>query len=194
MKIPHLALGTVCIFLYVGAEVSIGTYLINFMGDPAVAGLAPAVAAGYVSRYWGGAMIGRFIGSALLQKIPAQRLLAINACVAVLLVCTGLVASGPLAMWVVLAVGLFNSIMFPNIFTLGIDGLGHLTSQGSSLLIMAIVGGAVVPVIMGRMADLVGVHHALFIPALCYLYIIYYGLAGYAAGRKNGTSISAAAA
>jgi FHS family L-fucose permease-like MFS transporter len=179
LRIPHLALGSLGIFLYVGAEVSIGSYLINFMMDPQVAGYTKQVAAGYVSYYWGGAMVGRFIGSALLQKIRANRLLAINAGFATILALVGLFSQGPLAMWCVLAIGFFNSIMFPNIFTLGISELGHLTSRGSSILIMAIVGGAVVPAIMGRMADLFGIHHSLFIPALCYLYIIYYGLSGY---------------
>jgi len=179
LKVPHLALGSLGIFLYVGAEVSIGSYLINFMMDPDVAGYTKQVAAGYVSYYWGGAMIGRFIGSALLQKITANRLLAINAACATILAMIGLFSSGPIAMWSVLGIGFFNSIMFPNIFTLGISELGHLTSRGSSILIMAIVGGAVVPAIMGRMADKFGIHHSLFIPALCYLYIIYYGLSGY---------------
>jgi FHS family L-fucose permease-like MFS transporter len=185
LKIPHLALGSLGIFLYVGAEVSIGSYLINFMMDPHVAGYTKQVAAGYVSYYWGGAMVGRFIGSALLQKIRANRLLAVNAGVATILAVVGLVSQGPLAMWSVLAIGFFNSIMFPNIFTLGIDELGHLTSRGSSILIMAIVGGAIVPAIMGRMADLFGIHHSLFIPALCYLYVIYYGLSGYRDRRAS---------
>jgi MFS transporter, FHS family, L-fucose permease len=179
LKVPHLSLGALGIFLYVGAEVSIGSYLINFMMDPDVAGYTKQVAAGYVSWYWGGAMVGRFIGSALLQKISANRLLAVNATVATILAVIGLFSYGQMAMWSVLAIGLFNSIMFPNIFTLGISELGHLTSRGSSILITAIVGGAVVPAIMGRMADLFGIHHSLFIPALCYLYIIYYGLSGY---------------
>jgi FHS family L-fucose permease-like MFS transporter len=179
LKIPHLSLGGLAIFLYVGAEVSIGSYLINFMMDPDVAGYTKQEAAGYVSWYWGGAMVGRFIGSALLQKITADRLLAVNASCAALLALAGFLAHGPTAMWLVLAIGVFNSIMFPNIFTLGINGLGQLTSRGSSILIMAIVGGAVVPTLMGRMADLFGIHHSLFIPSLCYLYIIYYSLAGY---------------
>ena len=179
IKIPHLALGAVGIFLYVGAEVSIGSYLINFMAEPDVAGLAKDAAAFYVSVYWGGAMVGRFIGSGLLQIIPAGRLLAVNAAIATLLAMLGLFSNGHLAMYSVLAIGFFNSIMFPNIFTLGIDRLGHLTSHGSSILIMAIVGGAIVPVIMGRMADLFGIHHSLFVPAICYLYIIYYGLSGW---------------
>jgi FHS family L-fucose permease-like MFS transporter len=91
----------------------------------------------------------------------------------------GLFSHGLVAMWAVLGIGLFNSIMFPNIFTLGISQLGHLTSRGSSLLIMAIVGGAIVPSLMGIMADAFGIHHSLFIPAICYVYIIYYGVAGY---------------
>jgi MFS transporter, FHS family, L-fucose permease len=179
LKVPHLALGSLGIFLYVGAEVSIGSYLINFMMDPDVAGYTKQVAAGYVSWYWGGAMLGRFIGSALLQKITANRLLAINATGATILAAVGFFSHGQMALGSVLAIGIFNSVMFPNIFTLGISKLGHLTSHGSSILIMAIVGGAVVPAIMGRMADLFGIHHSLFIPALCYLYIIYYGLSGY---------------
>ena len=178
IKVPHLALGAVGIFTYVGAEVAIGSYLINFMADPEVASLDPQVAAGYVSYYWGGAMVGRFVGSAILQKIEAGTLLGINAAIASALCMISLALTGSGAMWAVLAIGFFNSIMFPNIFTLGIRGLGHLTSQGSSLLIMAIVGGAIIPVIMGRMADMFGVHHALFIPAICYLYIIYYGFFG----------------
>ncbi|HEY0256818.1 MAG TPA: sugar MFS transporter [Candidatus Methylacidiphilales bacterium] len=185
LKVPHLALGSLGIFLYVGAEVSIGSYLINFMMDPDVAGYTKQTAAGYVSWYWFGAMVGRFIGSALLQKISANRLLALNATIAAILAVVGLLSYGPIAMWSVLAIGLFNSIMFPNIFTLGISDLGHLTSRGSSILIMAIVGGAIVPTMMGRAADLFGIHHSLFIPALCYLYIIYYGLKGYRDNRVN---------
>ncbi len=179
LKIPHVILGALGIFLYVGAEVSIGSYLVNFMMDPQVGGLSKNVAAEYLSCYWLGAMFGRFIGSGLLQVIRANTLLAFNATIAATLALIGLFANGYLAMGAVLAIGLFNSIMFPNIFTLGIAGLGHLTRRGSSILIMAIVGGAVVPVLMGKMADMFGVHHSLFIPFLCYLYIVYYGWKGY---------------
>lgn len=178
LKVPHLFLGSIGIFVYVGAEVAIGSYLINFMADPQVASLSPDVAAGYVSYYWGGAMIGRFVGSALLQRMQAGTLLGINAVIASALCLTGLALTGNGAMWSVLVIGFFNSIMFPNIFTLGIRGLGHLTAHGSSILIMAIVGGAIVPVLMGWAADMFGVHHSLFIPAICYLYIIYYGFFG----------------
>jgi FHS family L-fucose permease-like MFS transporter len=177
--VRHLMLGAIGIFLYVGAEVSIGSYLINFMGDPTIAGLSHENAAHYVAFYWGAAMVGRFCGAALLQKTQPNLLLAIFAAVATGLLALALLTTGSIAMWSVLAIGFFNSIMFPNIFTLGIHGLGHRTSMGSSLLIMAIVGGAIVPVIMGYGADTIGVHRSFIIPALCYLYIVYYGLSGW---------------
>lgn len=179
LKIRHLTLGAVGIFLYVGAEVSIGSYLVNFVMDPEVGNLSKSAASICLSCYWLGAMLGRFLGSGLLQVVRANVLLGINAAVAALLAIMGYLTSGYLAMGAVLVIGLFNSIMFPNIFTLGIAGLGHLTRRGSSILIMAIVGGAIVPVLMGKMADMVGVHHSLFIPFLCYLYIVYYGWSGY---------------
>jgi FHS family L-fucose permease-like MFS transporter len=185
---PHLTLGALGIFLYVGAEVSIGSYLINYLGDPQIAGLTPAAAAKCVSLFWGGAMVGRFIGSGLLQFVRAPVLLGIVALLATLLCATGFAASGMVAMGAVLAIGLMNSIMFPTIFTLGIDRLGHLTSQGSSLLVMAIVGGAIVPVLMGHMADRIGIHHSLFVPAICYLYITYYALHGSQIGKAPETA------
>jgi FHS family L-fucose permease-like MFS transporter len=185
LKIPHLSLGALGIFLYVGAEVSIGSFLINYLGDPKIAGLSQAAAAKYVSLYWGGAMVGRFVGSALLQRVRASRMLACNASVTMLLAVFGFICTGSVAMWAVLAIGLFNSVMFPNIFTLGIRNLGHLTGRGSSLLIMAIVGGALVPLLMGVMADWVGIHHALLVPAACYLYIVYYGVHGHRVGTTE---------
>jgi FHS family L-fucose permease-like MFS transporter len=185
VKVPHLTLGAVGIFVYVGAEVSIGSFLINYLGDPKIAGMEATKAAFYVSLYWLGAMVGRFIGSALLQFVRSSRLLACNALIATLLCVVGFMMSGSIAMWAVLAVGLFNSVMFPNIFTLGIRNLGHLTGSGSSLLIMAIVGGAIIPEVMGLMADAVSIHAALFIPAICYVYIIYYGLHGHRVGTTE---------
>lgn len=178
LKHRHLVLGAVGIFVYVGAEVSIGSFLVNFFGQPEIAGLPEVTAAGFVSYYWGGAMVGRFIGSALLQKVNAGKLLGIFALIASALVFITVMTSGHTAMWLILSVGLFNSIMFPNIFTLGIDGLGKLTSQGSSVLIMAIVGGAIIPVIQGMFADAYGIHTAFLLPAVCYLYIVYYGFVG----------------
>ncbi len=178
LKYKHLVLGAVGIFVYVGAEVSIGSFLVNFLGQPEIAGLPEATAAGFVSYYWGGAMIGRFVGSALLQKVNAGRLLGIFALIASALVMVTVFTTGQFAMWTVLSVGLFNSIMFPTIFTLGIDGLGKLTSQGSSILIMAIVGGAIIPVVQGMLADSFGIQLAFILPAICYLYIVYYGFIG----------------
>ena len=174
----HLVLGAVAIFVYVGAEVSIGSFLINFLGEADIAGLPEATAAHYVAYYWGAAMVGRFIGSALLRRFDPGRMLALCATVAAALTTTAVLAHGPLAMWSILAVGLFNSIMFPTIFTLAIRGLGRLTGEGSSILVMAIVGGALIPVAHGALADRIGLQTAFVLPAVCYLYIVYYGRRG----------------
>jgi len=178
LKYRHLRLAAAGIFLYVGAEVSIGSFLVNFFGEPDIAGLKASVAAGFVSYYWGSAMVGRFIGSALLQKLKSRDVLAVAATCAAILVITTILVSGHTAMFTILAVGFFNSVMFPIIFTLGIEDLGILTSRGSSVLVMAIVGGAAIPVAQGALADNIGIHHAFFLPALCYLYIIYYAVKG----------------
>lgn len=177
----HLILGAVAIFMYVGGEVSIGSFLVNFMGQPDIAGLRAAEAGKYLSFYWGGAMVGRFIGAAVMRRIKPGKVLGFNAVVAGILVVVAMIASGHVSMWAILAVGLFNSIMFPTIFTLGVDGLGKHTGQGSGILCMAIVGGAILPVIQGVFADMpsVGIHHAFFIPVLCYVYIAFYGFKGH---------------
>jgi FHS family L-fucose permease-like MFS transporter len=171
-------LGMAAIFVYVGAEVSIGSFMINYISLPQIGGIAESSAANYVSLYWGGAMVGRGVGWLLLMRIDTRKLLAFNAVVAALLVATTIASHGHLAMWSVVAVGLFNSIMFPSIFTLGIEKFGPLTGKVSSLLVMAIVGGAVIPLAQGALADHIGVHHAFVLPMICYLYIIYYGLRG----------------
>jgi len=177
-KYTHLVLGAVGIFVYVGAEVSIGSFLINYFAQPDIGNLSELAASKYVSYYWGGAMVGRFVGSAILQKVKTGTLLGVAATAAVLLVCTSMLTTGPVAMWSIILVGFFNSIMFPSIFTLGIAKLGPLTGDGSGLLIMAIVGGAIIPVAQGWIADHIGVHHAFLLPVLCYAYIVYYGLRG----------------
>jgi len=174
----HLILGAVAIFVYVGAEVSIGSFLVNYFNQPYIGNLSLKAAAGYVSFYWGGAMVGRFIGSAMLQKIRTGTLLGIFALVACLLVCTSMATFGHVAMWSIIAVGLFNSIMFPSIFTLSIEGLGPLTGEGSGILVAAIVGGAIIPEVQGVIADHIGIHHAFFIPAICYIYIAYFAFRG----------------
>jgi FHS family L-fucose permease-like MFS transporter len=171
-------LGAAGIFLYCGAEVSIGSFLVNFFSQPDIGGLTPKVASHYVSYYWTGAMIGRFLGFALLQRLPAGKLLGIYGLIASGLVWVSVCTSGQVAMWTIISVGLFNSIMFPNIFALAIEGLGKLTSQGSGILMMAVLGPAVLPLAQGALADRIGVHHAFFLPALCYLYVVYYGFRG----------------
>jgi FHS family L-fucose permease-like MFS transporter len=145
---------------------------------PEVRGLSAKTAAGFVSFYWGGAMIGRFLGAGILRRVKAGHALAFCAIAAAALVSVSMLVGGYAAMWTILAVGLFNSIMFPTIFSLGEAELGPLTGSGSGLLNMAIVGGAVVPLLVGAVADRVGLHHAFIIPVFCYMYILYYGLRG----------------
>ena len=174
----HLVLGALGIFVYVGAEVSIGSFLVNYFMQGDIAGLTAQEAARYVSFYWGGAMVGRFIGSAVLRKVPTGTLVGIHAVVACGLVITSILTTGSVAMWSILAVGLFNSIMFPSIFTLGIAGLGRLTGKGSGLIIAAIVGGAIIPLLEGALADRIGLHLAFVLPAICYVYIMFYGFVG----------------
>lgn len=173
---PRLALGALSIFLYVGAEVSIGSVMANYLMQGSTLRLPAADAGRLVALYWGGAMVGRFLGSGVLRLMPAGRVLAICALMAALLAMTSALSTGPLAAASVIAIGLFNSIMFPTIFTLAIEGLGEETPQGSGILCLAIVGGAVVPVLSGLLADRTSLHTALFIPALCYLWIVVYGL------------------
>jgi len=175
---PNLILGAIGIFAYVGAEVSIGSFLVNYFGLPEIAGFSAKTAAGFVSFYWGGAMIGRFLGAGLLRRFKPGHLLALCAISATALVTFSMALDGRVAMWSILAVGFFNSIMFPTIFSLGVAELGPLTGNGSGILNMAIVGGAILPVIQGVIADRIGIHHAFFIPVVCYLYILYYGLSG----------------
>jgi MFS transporter, FHS family, L-fucose permease len=177
-KHRNLLLGAIGIFTYVGAEVSIGSFLVNYFGLPDIASLSAKTAAGYVSFYWGGSMVGRFLGAGLLRRFKPGRLLAVFAICAATLVAASMVLGGHTAMWTILAVGFFNSIMFPTIFSLGVAELGPLTGSGSGLLNMAIVGGAILPVIQGVIADRVGLHHAFVLPVLCYLYILFYGLSG----------------
>jgi FHS family L-fucose permease-like MFS transporter len=252
-KYTHLVLGMIGIFVYVGAEVSIGSFLINYLSQPNIGNLSEVAAAGLVGCYWGGAMVGRFVGSVLLSElktsqilrslliavafaivsfliparfvgnqatggvqillgllglvrllqpvfllsvavfvtvlavsavkggriaIPTGVLLGICGGCAVALLTTSMLTAGAVAMWSIILVGFFNSIMFPSIFTLGIARLGPLTGDGSGLMIMAIVGGAILPVAQGAIADRIGIHHAFILPVLCYLFILYYGVRG----------------
>lgn len=228
LKYPHLVLGIVAIFMYVGGEVSIGSILISYLKLDSIAGLSEVEASGYVSFYWGGLMIGRFLGAVslsdfrngiykkiLMPVIPViaflviwyfndldhaliygifllvnlvafyfgrslpHRTLLIFALVNVMLLVITLLTQGTVAMWTVIGIGLFNSIMWSNIFTLAIEGLGKYKSQGSSLLVMAILGGALLPVVQGTVADWQGVHFSFIVPVISYVYLAYYGWKGY---------------
>jgi FHS family L-fucose permease-like MFS transporter len=175
---PNLIFGAIAIFVYVGGEVSIGSFMVNYFTQPEIGGLTEKVAANFVAFYWGGAMVGRFIGSALLQKTSTRALLGICAVCAGALVTISMLTTGHTAMYSIILVGFFNSIMFPSIFTLGVAELGPLTGDGSGIMIMAIVGGAIIPVAQGWIADHIGIHHAFFLPVICYLYILFFALSG----------------
>ena len=252
-KHPNLVFGAIAIFVYVGAEVSIGSFLVNYFHEPEIGGLTEKVAASFVAFYWGGAMIGRFIGSnflggtktmymslvavisvalvlisypisghlvtdgqsmllnalwkiawvlvagrplfvlvaiaaAMIAVVAVLRggrvtaktglLLGICAISTSILVTVSMLSAGHIAMWSIILIGFFNSIMFPSIFTLGVAELGPLTGDGSGIMIMAIVGGAIIPLAQGWIADQIGIHHAFFLPVICYLYILFFALSG----------------
>lgn len=193
----HVIFGAIGIFVYVGAEVSIGSFLINYFAQPEIGGLAQAVHGGsihmtsaallrflakvlgtWVPIYWGGLMVGRFIGSGLQQKVNPGRMLTFFAFCAGILVLISMLTQSTVAVWAILLVGFFNSIQFPTIFTLGVAEMGPLTGEASGLLITAIVGGAIIPELQGLMADRIGIHHAFILPILCYLFIAWYGVRG----------------
>ncbi|WP_118193549.1 sugar MFS transporter [Albibacterium indicum] len=227
LAFPQLKMGIFGIFFYVGAEVAIGSLIISFLSLDEVMGFNESVAKNYLALYWGGAMIGRFLGAISLNnklsstkratymvltaaavvllifsivdipfanfsvflifvalnlvgfalgKAISSRTLAIFSIVNIALLLLTLVSSGVVAMWCLLAIGLFNSIMWSNIFTLAITGLGKHTSQGSSLLVMGILGGALLPLIQGGIADAYGVRFSFILPMFCYAYIAFYGV------------------
>ena len=198
LKNKRVVLGVLGIFFYVGAEVAIGSYLINYFLDMNLDELiknsdtmssiaasllnsdlalkdSKAIVGVFVTFYWTGAMIGRFIGAYLTRIIKPGYVLALFASFASVLVLTSIASQGLLAMWSILAVGLFNSIMFPTIFTLAIDGLGPLKPKASGLLCTAIVGGAIIPPLFGYFSDIAGFKNALFFIIACYTYILYLG-------------------
>ncbi|TDN40412.1 sugar MFS transporter [Hymenobacter sp. UV11] len=183
----NLVFGVVGIFAYVGAEVSIGSHLVSYLALPDVMGLDPKSAGDRVALYWGAAMIGRFGGAYLLNKVAPAKILAFNAVCAVALMLISINTTGPLAMWSLLAVGLMNSIMWPVIFPLALAGLGRHTEEGSGLLCTAVVGGALVPLLFGTVADHGGLRLALLLPVLCYAYIVWYGLRG---SRRPGAVLA----
>lgn len=176
---PHLYLGAVAIFIYVGAEVSVASYLVKYLAEPEIGNMPLQTGAKLLSLFWFLTMVGRFAGSAAMQRVAANKLLMFAGVGAGLFVLASLLSTGKVAVATIICVGLFNSIMFPTIFTLAVAELGPLTGRGSGLLVQGIVGGALIPVLMGFLADRYGIHHSLFVPLLCYLFVIYYGWRGY---------------
>jgi FHS family L-fucose permease-like MFS transporter len=169
---PHLWLGMLSIFCYVGAEVSIGSLLVSWMSLPEVAGFDEATAGKFVSFYWGGAMIGRFIGAPLTANFKPQKVLFYSTLLAALFATLAIIFFTPgLSLWLILAIGLFNSIQFPTIFSLSVAGLGKDTPHASGLLCTCIVGGALIPLLQGSIADLAGLRISYLVPIACYLYL-----------------------
>ena len=180
----HMVLGTIGIFCYVGAEVAIGSLMVNVLEH--TAGLDHDKAAGYLSIYWGGAMVGRFIGAGLMNKIAPNKYLAFNASMAVGLLLLAIAANGgAITQWALLLIGFFNSIMFPTIFSLGTKGLGKFTGVASGIISTAIVGGALIPVLQGLVIDNVGLMISYVIPAVCYVYIVFFATQGYKADETS---------
>lgn len=182
----HLILGMIGIFTYVGAEVAIGSHIINYLEMKNVMGFSAAEAGNYVSYYWGGAMVGRFIGTVILTKYNPGKVLGTYAMSAVALIAISVMSDGMVSMWSLLLIGFCNSLMFPTIFTLAIKGLGKHTDQASGLLCTAIVGGAILPLLFGTIADVTGgnLKIAMIIPVICYLYISYFGFKGHKLASK----------
>ncbi|MCL4132973.1 UNVERIFIED_CONTAM: hypothetical protein GTU68_060537 [Idotea baltica] len=179
LRFSHLRLGMIAIFMYVGGEVAIGSYLVSFMQAPEILGLPEATASIYLAYYWGGAMIGRLCGAISLSDIASQSQKGVFSLVLIVLLAVAAFTGGSIAFWAALGTGLFNSIMWSNIFTLAIKDLKQYTSQGSSLLVMMIVGGALVPLAMGEAADRIGIQLSFAVPIICYVYIAFYGFIGH---------------
>ena len=175
LKQPRFAFGTLCIFLYVGAEVAVGSLIVNYLMQHDVLGLGAEAAGKHVPLYWGGAMVGRFLGAYVLRICAPGKVLAGAGATAALLLLVSATTQGATSGWALLAIGLVNSIMFPTIFTLASEGLGERAAEGSGLICVAIVGGAIVPLITGYAADAAGLRLALAVPALCYLLILAFG-------------------
>ena len=179
----RFAFGALSIFLYVGAEVAIGSLIVNYLMQGTVLGLGQEQAGKHVPFYWGGAMVGRFAGAYLLRLFSPGKVLACAAAAVLALLLISANATGTVSGWALLAIGLFNSIMFPTIFSLASEGLGPRAAEGSGIICVAIVGGAIVPLLTGHAADWVGLKTALIVPAICYAGILSFGL--YARRPKN---------
>jgi len=187
LKRPRFAMGTACIFLYVGAEVAVGSLIVNYLMQPSVMGLSDVAAGQHVPFYWGGALIGRFIGAYVLNKVSPGKVLAGVATGTLALILISANTEGAVSGWALLSIGLMNSVMFPTIFALASEGLGKRAAEGSGVIATAIVGGAIIPYFTGVLADSSGsLHFALLLPAICYVLILAYGV--YA--RKPVTAVA----
>src|SRR3569833_3188895 len=186
----NLVFGVPAIFIYLIAEIGVANLFVNFVSQPTIANLTHEQAGRYLTFLWGGMMVGRFVGSAIMQKVRAETVLAAFSVGAFLVMMITVFAHGPVAMWSLILVGLFHSILFPTIFTLGIKGLGPLTEEGSGLLIMAIAGGALV-IIQGKLADAYGLQLSFLLTAACELYVLFYALWGSRPTLSHGETASA---
>lgn len=185
---PHLIKGVLAQFFYVGAQVGVASFVIRF-AQHTVPGMTQRIAAYYLLGHQIGFMIGRFAGSAVMKVVAPARLLSIFAIGCLASVSVALLANGIVPVWAVVLIGFFHSIMFPTIFALGIKNLGPLTKRGSSMMVMAIIGGAVFPAIMGRISDASNIQTAFIVPLICYLYVLYFALSGY---KISGEPVEAA--
>jgi MFS transporter, FHS family, L-fucose permease len=185
-KQGHLVKGVLAQFLYVGAQVGVGSFVIRF-AQHSLPGLTARSAWYYLLGHWIGFMLGRFGGSALMKSVPAPRLLSIFGAGSLISIIVALSAGGSASVWALVLIGFFHSIMFPTIFALSIKNLGPLTKRGSSLQVMAILGGAVLPAIMGRISDASNIRTAFIVPLICYLYICYFAASGYKPGASERT-------
>jgi FHS family L-fucose permease-like MFS transporter len=175
----HTVLAALGIFVYVGVEVGLAGFMVGYFGLPGVGGLSFAEASKLTTFYWGGALVGRLLGAWIMTKFNAGKLLGIFGLAAVLCILVSMNTSGQVAIWSLILCGFFNSVMFPNIFTLGVAGLGPMTSKGSGLIMTAVWGGALIPVFIGWLVDNTNYQWALVVPVLCYLYIAFYGFVGH---------------
>jgi FHS family L-fucose permease-like MFS transporter len=185
----NVRFGAFAIFSYVGAEVTIGSVIINYLGQPSMGGMSHSQAAKYVSIYWLGAMIARFIGAAVQQVVSQSRALTFVASLGCIFITAAIFGHGPLALWALVSCGLFNSVMWPCIFPMSIEGVGKYTSQASGILVTMVVGGAVVPEIQGWLADHYGYQPSFLVVLLCYAYVLFFALYGHRPVRVNGAPI-----
>jgi FHS family L-fucose permease-like MFS transporter len=183
---PRLAFGALCIFVYVGAEVAIGSLMINYLGLESTLGLTEEQATKYLAFYWGGAMVGRFIGSAAMSKIAPSRVLAFCGIMTTVLAAISGFTTGPVSAYSAIAIGLFNSIMFPTIFSLSVKDMDDQTPAASGLLCLSIVGGAIIPVVTGLFADATNLHLSMIVPVACYLVIVAFGMKCANGSLENG--------